>query len=1037
MGRPGWCVAVWMLFFCLGCIGGEAQGEASPILGARMPALSPDGTQLAFVYRGDIWVVPSAGGTARAITRHPAQDSWPAWSPDGRLISFASVRNGNWDLYAAPVDGGEVRQLTWNVGTEMWHTWMPDGRSILFVSTRESGRPALWRMQLDNGRLHLLLEETAPIMMPAVSPDGRTMWYVRSTLHWTRPRASGPGAAVLVSMGVDGTNVERRNTAGPAHLWPCFSSDGRRVYTVGASEITPTVGRLGQASPRWQDTPARTPNLWSRASNGTDMRQLTRFVGGAVRCVSVAARNGLIAFEHEYDLYVMRPTDRDPRKVRITLFDDDSRPANGYRTQTSGATALWADPNGSRALLTLNDSLWLVQTARPEGPAGRVAEVARQVSDGAALERQADVLPDGSAAILLSDREGRIGVWKQPLAGGSPTPLWTGDTDAEGLTLSRDGMHAAFWVTGARGGLVVLNLSDLTTVRLLDAPGAHAWGRGGGEIAWSPDGRWLAWTREAYGGRVLEIAPIDKSVDPVVVTQRGALASCPAWSPDGKYLLFATDRPASGLAMLPLDLTPPKGKPLRLDGAEMQARIQMLSPQRPDGAIWAGPNGLTLYLAEGDLWQGPPGGPPRRLTSSGGLKAFAPVTGGALALTRTGALIRVGLQPTVTALPFRADVRTDPQRDRLNAFRRYSELFRRGFYDAAMHGRNWQSLCNRYEPLLSAVETEVEFATLLNALSGELDASHCEVTPASSVGTPSWNLGFVPDGRHVGDGIRVAMLTSVSPAGLRVGDVVTHINGESAILAEALYRQMAEWGGRELEWTISAPGSDARPLRTRLVPDAAWRSAVRQAQIDAARARCDTQSKGRVGYVLVDSLSRDQFSALQREIQIASAGRAGLILDLRACQGGAMADELVTWLSRQPHALYQFRDGAVESAPEGLAGLPVVLLIGPRTASNAEILASALQRAAASAPRIAGLPACLLVGEPTSGQCLWSSDQTLPDGTRVRLPMMGVWAPDGSSLEGRGVQPDVNVIQTGQDLSANQDPPLQRAIQILSGAVAQ
>ncbi len=999
-----------------------------------MPALSPDGTQLAFVYRGDIWVAPSAGGLARAITRHPAQDSWPAWSPDGRFISFASVRNGNWDLFLAPVEGGDVRQLTWSPGAEMWHAWMPDSRSVVFVSTRESGRPALWRLSLDNWRLGLVVEDTAPIMMPAVSPDGRTITYVRSTSHWSRARVSGAGAAVLVSIGIDGKSVERRAAAGPTHLWPCFSNDGRRLYTAGASETTPAAARLGQTSSRWHDSPARTPNLWSQAVGGGDNRQLTRFVGGAVRCLTVASRTGLIAFEHEYDLYVMRPADREPRKVRITVYDDDSRSTGGYRTVTDGATAIWAAPDGSRAMLTLNDTLWLVQTARPEGAAGRAAEVARPISDGSALERQAAVLPDASAAILLSDREGRVGVWKQPLDGGAPMRLWIGDSDAEGLALSPDGTRAAFWTTGARGALMMLTLNDLSAVQLLEAPGPHAWGRGGGEIAWSPDGKWLAWTRETPGGRSLEVAPVDRSLPAVTVTPRGSTASCPAWSPDGKYLLFATDRPATGLAMLPLDLTPQKGKPLRLDAADLQARIQMLSPHRPDGPIWAGPNGLTLYLAEGDLWQGPPGSPPKRLTSQGGLKAFAPIVGGALAITRTGSLIRVSLQPGVTELPFRADIRVDPYRDRLKAFRRYTELFRRGFYEPAMHGRDWQALCNRYEPLLNAVETDVEFATLLSVLSGELDASHCEVTPASSSGFASWSLGFLPDGRHTGDGIRVAGVTGVSPAGLRVGDVLTHINREPVVLSETLYRQMAEWGGQELEWTVTSTGSEPKILRTRLTPESAWRYSLRQAQIDAARTRCDALSRGRVGYVLVDNLGRESYSALQKEILAQAVGREGLVLDLRACQGGAMADELAVWLSRQPHALYRFRDSALETAPEGIIGMPVVLLTGPRTASNAEMLVSALQRMSASAPRAGGLPAFTVVGEPTSGQCLWSAEQVLPDGTRFRLPLMGMWTPDGFSLEGRGVQPDISVPYTSQDLSGNQDPPLQRAIQLLAGS---
>src|SRR5436190_23922224 len=75
-----------------------------PIIGARLPALSPDGQQLAFVYRGDIWLVSSAGGRASALTSHIETDAFPIFSPDARWIAFASKRNGNWDIFAVPVE---------------------------------------------------------------------------------------------------------------------------------------------------------------------------------------------------------------------------------------------------------------------------------------------------------------------------------------------------------------------------------------------------------------------------------------------------------------------------------------------------------------------------------------------------------------------------------------------------------------------------------------------------------------------------------------------------------------------------------------------------------------------------------------------------------------------------------------------------------------------------------------------------------------------------------------------------------------------
>src|SRR5881628_1483619 len=118
----------------------------APIVGARMPALSPDGKQTAFVYRGDLWLAPSSGGRATPLTQHVETDSHPIFSPDGRWIAFASRRNGNSDIFAVPVEGGLARQLTWHSGHEFPGCWSPDCRFILFRGKRGSPNQAIYSL---------------------------------------------------------------------------------------------------------------------------------------------------------------------------------------------------------------------------------------------------------------------------------------------------------------------------------------------------------------------------------------------------------------------------------------------------------------------------------------------------------------------------------------------------------------------------------------------------------------------------------------------------------------------------------------------------------------------------------------------------------------------------------------------------------------------------------------------------------------------------------------------------------------------------
>ena len=70
----------------------------------RHPAPSPDGSEIAFSWQGDLWLVPSSGGTARRITANPADERHPVWSRDGRLIAFASDRHGNYDVFVATIN---------------------------------------------------------------------------------------------------------------------------------------------------------------------------------------------------------------------------------------------------------------------------------------------------------------------------------------------------------------------------------------------------------------------------------------------------------------------------------------------------------------------------------------------------------------------------------------------------------------------------------------------------------------------------------------------------------------------------------------------------------------------------------------------------------------------------------------------------------------------------------------------------------------------------------------------------------------------
>ena len=117
----------------LTCILLASSGLASaqePIRFARTPDISPDGKLITFSYQGDIYTCETIGGTARAVTSHPAHDINPIFSPDGRQIAFSSNRHGSYDIFVVGARGGKPKRLTFDASSDMACGWSPDGKSI-------------------------------------------------------------------------------------------------------------------------------------------------------------------------------------------------------------------------------------------------------------------------------------------------------------------------------------------------------------------------------------------------------------------------------------------------------------------------------------------------------------------------------------------------------------------------------------------------------------------------------------------------------------------------------------------------------------------------------------------------------------------------------------------------------------------------------------------------------------------------------------------------------------------------------------------
>ena len=110
--RPmGLAVAACLLF----TTGAVPNGQAPASIAARPalaePSIAADGSEIAFVSGGDIWTVAAAGGQARLLISHAANDTHPVFSPDKSRVAFVSTRTGNGDIYLLTLATGDVRLL--------------------------------------------------------------------------------------------------------------------------------------------------------------------------------------------------------------------------------------------------------------------------------------------------------------------------------------------------------------------------------------------------------------------------------------------------------------------------------------------------------------------------------------------------------------------------------------------------------------------------------------------------------------------------------------------------------------------------------------------------------------------------------------------------------------------------------------------------------------------------------------------------------------------------------------------------------------
>jgi tricorn protease len=1047
---------ILLALVCVSFLGNELYAQLpipdpKPIIGGRVPALSPDGAKLAFVYKGDIWIADSAGGRATAITRNVEMDSFPQFSPDGNWISFSSTRNGNWDIYLVPATGGPVTQLTYHSAGDIAYDWNPDGKSLIFSSKRDTEDIGLYTIDIKTLRLRKLTQDYLGMNYSNFSPDGKLVVYGRNGFFsWTRPRYVGSGAS---QMWILDTKTGARHALAPndkQHLWTRFMPDGRHVITVTVGDATPCTSKLGTSIGKFTDTPARTPNLWMFDLNGKG-KQITSFVGGSVRFPNVAAETGDIVFEYEQDLWILKSGQKQPKKITLYASEDETQNRIRHETLKSDVKEAEPSPDGKYFAFGIRGDIWTVLVSKPKGVEGKSTDIAKRLTDWAGDDSDFVWSSDGKKLYFTSDREFNTRLYELDVESLAVRPLWNRLDNVSHPEVSPDGKELGFWVTGPEGGLYTQSIATGERKRLANIPAIQTYGHGGGEFEWSPDMKWMAYTfGEENGAWNIWIVPTTGG-DAVNVTRLNSYHGSPIWSPDGKYMFFQSNRDGDGIYVLPLvkeaalssemDIKFEKPKdPIKvdIDFTDITRRIRKLSSQNPDGNLAIAADGKIIFTSGGDIWSVTyDGKDTKKMTSEAGCTGLRLDKEGKKGYyIRNGELWTIVLDDSAKQekTEFVADWDRDVRAERKAAFTQLWRNYNRLFYDSNMHGRDWEAIRKRYEPFLDAVETREEFATMLAMMVGELECSHAEVGPAWG-GNPSSttpHLGFTFDYSYEGPGIHVDKVPTGTPGSftqtqIKPGEYVLAINSQDVTLDENLFKFINDKQDREFTFLVnSKPVKEgARTVKYTNMSYGNWDNLMYKNRIERLRKLVEDKSGGEIGYVHVSGMGAENQTQFEREFYEYAIGKKGMIIDVRFNGGGYISDGLIDWLERKPHGFSQTRDEAPRFSPGQVWDKPIVVLMNECSYSNGEMFPSAM--------RVRGL--AKLVGVPTPGYVIAVYELPLVDGTRARMPFVGIYREDGTTLENDGEKPDYFVSMSPDDWVAERDPQLDKALEVLSAEV--
>ncbi len=457
---------------CVAVLSAAALQQTSHNLLLQKPTVSL--RQIAFAYGGDLWIVDRRGGDARRLTSDVGIETNPVFSPDGSMIAFTAEYDGNEDVYVIGAGGGIPKRLTTHPGSEQAAGWTRDGKRVLFRSGRNSYSrfDRLFTVGIEGG-----LPEELPLPMAqegSYSPDSSQMAYVpftnfkessrfyRGLKHYRGGTASPIWVANLKDSAI--TKVSRTNSNDSSPIWM-----GDRIFFLS--------DRNGPVNLFYYDT--RTQEVKeAMPSNGMDIK-------------SASGGPDAIVYEQLGSIHVFDPMTGKESAVDIQVNGDFPATRPHFVKAAEQIQNANISPTGVRAVFEAHGEILTVPAEH--------GDIRNLTNSPAVADRDPAWSPDGKWIAYFSDESGEYALHLRSQDGiGETRKLDLGKPPSFYYEprFSPDSKKIVY--ADKRLNLWYLDLANGEPVRIDTNPyDESAWSSPAAfETAWSPDSRWIAYTRQ-------------------------------------------------------------------------------------------------------------------------------------------------------------------------------------------------------------------------------------------------------------------------------------------------------------------------------------------------------------------------------------------------------------------------------------------------------------------------------------------------------------------------------------------------------------